>query len=174
MTPTGQHHPDETVHYEAPRKKRAKEEASMSVNLTPAIDITFNLLIFFVVGTTFAKVEGLLPSALPSVEGVVQATPLPVSPIKIRLKQVGDGPGDYQLRIDQWRQPPESFEELTVILEDFLNKPGFNRDTPVIIYAEKKVRWNHVVNCFNAIRRVRWSLPGEEGFKNISFAIGTL
>ena len=163
---------DKTVHFEAPRKKRGRLTSVMTVNLTPAIDITFNLLIFFLVATTFKAAEGILPSEVPTEQGVLEATPLPVSPIRIRLTQIADGPSDYEIRIDNLRRSPNTFVELTAVLEGLIEKPGFDRDTPVILIPGSDVEWDHVVNCFNAVRRVNLGKGSELTFKNISFASG--
>lgn len=159
-----------TVHFASPRKVRARGDSIMSVNLTPAIDITFNLLIFFVVATTFKATEGILHSTVPTEAGVLDTTPLPISPIKVRVRQLGDGPSDYSISIDNWRQAPAGFVDLTIVLEELQGRPGFDHDTPVIIFAADDVKWDHVVNCFNAIRRVNLRREGQRTFENISFA----
>jgi biopolymer transport protein ExbD len=157
---------DQTVHFEAPRKKRARSDSVMNVNLTPAIDITFNLLIFFVVATTFKAAEGVLSSEAPAQQGVLEATPLPVSPIKVRVRQTGEASHDYELKIDNYAFRPDSFIQLTEVLQELQQQPGFDVDTPVIIFAHQDARWDLVVRCYNAILRVR------EPFKNVSFAAG--
>ncbi len=153
-----------------PRRQRERSTTIMSVNLTPAIDITFNLLIFFLVATTFKAAEGVLSSRVPSEQGLLEAVPLPISPVRIRLRQMGDGPEDYTLSIDHWRRSPESFRELTRILEALLDKPGFDEATPIVIMPDEDVCWDHVVGCFNAIRRVNWGVPNRPSFKNITFS----
>ncbi len=164
---------DSTIHFETPRKKRQRNASVMSVNLTPAIDITFNLLIFFLVATTFKTAEGILPSEVPTDQGILDATPLPISPIKIRIHQIGEGPSDYRIAIDNWRRQPATFLDLTPLLEGLLDKPGFDQDTPVVVFPEGDVRWDHVVNCFNAIRRVNVGAGTDRFFRNIVFASGS-
>jgi len=166
-----------SFHYKAPRKMRQRGSGTiMTVNLTPAIDITFNLLIFFIVATTFKAAEGVLPSKAPVEQGILEATPLPVSPVKVRLRQTGEGWDNYKLKIDNWRIAPESFTDLTRILEAIQQKPGFDQDTPIIIFAENEAQWDLVVRCFNAIRRANIYPdqydPNRKPFKNISFAAG--
>lgn len=161
-----------TVHFEPRRRKKKRRSAVMTVNLTPAIDITFNLLIFFLVATTFKAAEGILPSKVPIEQGVLQATPLPISPIKIRIEQIGDGPSDYRLTIDNWRRQPGTFLELTQVLEGLLGRPGFDNETPVVLIPQGDVQWDHVVNCFNAVRRVNLGKGREHLIQNITFAAG--
>lgn len=166
----------QTVHFEPPRKKRARGDALMNVNLTPAIDITFNLLIFFVVATTFKAAEGVLRSETPAEQGVLEATPLPISPIRVRVRQTGPGYNDYRLKIDNRTVAPQSFLELTLMLEELQQMSGFDQETPVIIFAKDDTQWDLVVRCFNAIRRANnrplpaGQLSTGEPFKNITFA----
>lgn len=142
--------------------------STMVVNLTPAIDITFLLLIFFIVSTRFASPEGILPSAVPSEQGVLEASPLPISPIRIRIAAVGN---NYTLSIDNWRNQPATFDELSGVLVALQRTPGFDETTPIIIFADDAVEWDHVANCFNAIHRVGTDEdPAIKPFEHISFA----
>jgi biopolymer transport protein ExbD len=149
---------------------RAKRDGSFNVNLTPAIDVTFLLLIFFVVATRFAAPEGVLSTRMPQEQGVLETTPLPISPIRIRLTQISDG---YAVAVDNWRSQPGSFSELTTLLEDIQRRPGFDAETPVIIFAGDDVEWDHVTNCFNAVRRAHHAGVAGEPFRHITFGSGT-
>lgn len=124
----------------------------IAVNLAPMIDVTFLLLIFFLVTTTFERAEGILASDLPEA-GQVQAVPLPISPIVIRLTQQGPGHDDYAIRIDRFENVPQDLEELPVFLRQIQQQPGFDKQTPVVIVAGNEVRWDHVVGCWNAALR---------------------
>ena len=44
-------------------------------------------------------------------------------------------------------------DELVTYLQEIHRRPGFDRDTPVVIVAEHDVRWDHVVSCWNAALR---------------------
>ncbi|MCH8052958.1 MAG: hypothetical protein IH895_02770, partial [Planctomycetes bacterium] len=78
-----------------------------------------------------------------------------------------------RIAIDNWRRQPAAFLDLTPLLEGLLDKPGFDQDTPVVIFPEGDVRWDHVVNCFNAIRRVNIGTGPDRFFRNIVFASGS-
>ncbi len=118
------------------------------------IDVTFLLLIFFVVTTTFKRPEGVFASKLPSDAGTPAAT-LPISPIVVRISQ-SDAAGRYfQIRIDNFARSPQTFGELAQFLIDVQANPGFDRQTPVVIFPESEVRWDHVVNCWNAAVRAK-------------------
>ncbi|MFQ5412995.1 MAG: ExbD/TolR family protein [Phycisphaerae bacterium] len=145
----------------ARRLGRRTRGVAMAVNLTPMIDVTFLLLIFFLVTTSFEPPEGLLASRLPKDAGE-PAVALPISPIVVRVAQTGAGPADYTISVDRFHDAPQDFDRLAVYLEGIQSKPGFDRDTPVIIKAGDDVRWDYVVNCWNAVLRAR--------FRHIAFS----
>lgn len=126
--------------------------ASIAVNFAPMIDVTFLLLIFFLVTTTFERAEGILASDLPRDRGA-PVVALPVSPIVIRLAQTGVSAEDITIRIDRFQDGPRDFEELPGVLARIHQQPGFDKQTPVVIVADNDVRWDHVVNCWNAALR---------------------
>lgn len=131
-------------------------------NLTPMIDVVFNLLIFFLCMGGFSRPEGLLPSRLPKHHGVVAGDELPTTPIRIVLKQHGVGDQDYSIRIEQRARHPADFAELAQMLAGLRESPAFAADSRVIIVADGNVRWDHLVNAFNAAMVAR--------LENISFA----
>jgi len=118
------------------------------------IDVTFLLLIFFLVTTTFKRAEGVFASHLPKDVGAPSVA-LPISPIIVRISQVDPDGLEYRIRIDNFTRAPQSFEDLARFLVDLQGNPGFDRDTPVVILPTHDVRWDHVVNCWNAAVRAR-------------------
>jgi biopolymer transport protein ExbD len=150
----------DTVHFRPTRKYRRARGMPFAINYAPMIDVTFLLLIFFLVTTTFERAEGILSSRLPRDTGA-PTVPLPISPIVVRLNQTGPEIDDYNLGIDNIEQAPADFHELTVLLGEIQTKPGFDDETPVVIVADSKVRWDHVVDAWNAAVRCR--------YKNIAF-----
>lgn len=132
-------------------RRRRRRGLSMAVNIAPMIDVSFLLLIFFLVTTTFERAEGILASDLPRNQGAQFAVTLPISPIVVRLDRSGPGDDDYTLRVDRFPRAPSEIEELPEFLRGVHKLPGFDRDTPVVIVATNDVRWDHVVRCWNAI-----------------------
>lgn len=133
--------------------------STIAVNLAPMIDVTFLLLIFFLVTTTFERAEGILSSELPATDASA-ATPLPISPIVVRLTP--DGVTGCTILVDGLDFIPEDFAQLVDVLKSVQRQPGFDVQTPVVIVAEQNVRWDHVVECWNAALRA--------GCKRIAFA----
>jgi biopolymer transport protein ExbD len=134
------------------RSRREPHGVSFAVNIAPMIDVTFLLLIFFLVTTRFERAEGLLASELPKDSGR-PAVALPLSPIVVRLSQTGLEPDNITISIDKFAVEPSSFDELADALRAIQRQPGFDKDTPVVIVAEGDVRWDHVVSCWNAALR---------------------
>lgn len=131
------------------------------MNLAPMIDVTFLLLIFFLVTTTFERAEGVFASNLPRDTGA-PAVALPISPIVVRLSQTGPAHDDFAIRLDKLSNQPATFGALTDLLRELQAEPGFDNETPVVIVAQNDVRWDHVVGCWNAALRA--------GCKRIAFA----
>ena len=130
------------------RRRRPHRPTSIGINLAPMIDVTFLLLIFFLVTTTFERAEGILTSDLPDVSGA-QAVPLPISPIVVRLTQTGTGHDEFAITIDGFDSAPRTTKDLSHFLREIQQQPGFDAQTPVVIVAQNDVRWDHVVACWN-------------------------
>jgi len=146
----------------APRPRtrfRKHRSVPIAVNIAPMIDVTFLLLIFFLVTTTFGRPEGILASKLPSDTGAPTVA-LPLAPIVVRLSPAGsDG---CRIDIDNYSTVPEDFEQLAVCLMEIQKLPGFDSETPVVIKANDDVQWDHVVNAWNAAVRCE--------FTNVAFS----
>jgi biopolymer transport protein ExbD len=125
---------------------------TIAVNFAPMIDVTFLLLIFFLVTTTFERAEGILASQMPKDSGQ-RSVALPLSPIVVRHSQESDRHGDFLIRLDRFPNQPATFLELTETIRQIHELPGFDHETPVIIVAGDDVRWDHVVGCWNATVR---------------------
>jgi len=132
--------------------RRPPTGLSITVNLAPMIDMTFLLLIFFLVTTTFERAEGLLSARFPPTRGAA-AVDLPLTPIVIRLAKTGPGHEEFSITIDYFDVLPANFEELSAALREIQQKPGFDTETPVVIVAGDDVPWDHVVGCWNAALR---------------------
>ncbi len=137
-----------------PRRRRRPEPRGVpiAVNFAPMIDVTFLLLIFFLVTTTFERAEGILASQMPQDTGAPTVA-LPLSPIVVRLTQFGPAHDDFNIRIDDFENRPRTLAELTETLRRIHQQPGFDEGTPVVVVAQDDVRWDHVVGCWNAALR---------------------
>jgi len=150
----------ETHHYVSQRKQRGQKEVKMQPPLTPMIDVTFQLLLYFLLTSTFQPDEGQIPGTLPQTMGKPLPTP-PLQPIKVVLRPAGVSREKVEYTID--RLPPITRrEELYGILMGRKKAMGGSTDIPVVIRPRGDVRWKYVIEVFNAAVHAK--------FKKIGFA----
>jgi len=150
-------------HYVSQRKQRAEPPAKLQPPLTPMIDVTFQLLLYFLLTSTFREDEGLIPGSLPAEGSVAMKQVTPLKPIRIMLvPNSGDGGYNEKAMYDVDNlQPVDSPEALYKIL--LRRKKAVRSDeVPVVIHAPAEVRWKFVTEAFNAAVHAK--------FKNIGFA----
>jgi len=144
---------EQTIHFRPPRRRYTQPNALMTLSrFAPMIDMSFLLLIFFMTTTRFAPPEGLLSSTLPQIGGR-PLVGLPISPIVVRLGAAGADDVDVTISVDQFEGAPQTFADLPAFIREIHTRPGFDRETPVVIVADDRVRWDHVVACWNAALR---------------------
>ncbi len=157
----------ETVHHESSAKRRPVQKGVRQLNLTAMLDVTFQLLIFFVLTASFAINEGILPADLPTGPTAQQQQAPPQEPVVIVLRPIGvDG---VSIWLERSENIPDGdfvrlYEKLNGWRYDEQTNPTgmLTDDNPIIIKPNEDVQWNHVVNAFNAVRRARYT--------NVSFA----
>ena len=156
-----------TVHHTTARQRRGRPPAKMQLNLTSMIDVIFQLLIYFVLTASFAFGEGVLTAELPARGQASQPPEIPPAELVVRLRP--DGPSNASISLGQSAAGIDSFTGLYDQLRRVQYDPdhglteGYHKpDWPVIIQPEGEVRWQHVVNAFNAAIRARYT--------NVSFA----
>lgn len=143
------------------RRARERRGTALGFNLTPMIDVTFNLLIYFLVSSSFLRAEGFLPSRMAQLGAQASSPALPVTPIRLYLARTEKDDG-VRMRLENTARIPRSFADLYQVLLGLRSGGlGFDASTPVVIHAEDEVAWDHVVNAFNAARRA--------GYESISF-----
>ena len=157
---------DEVVHYEPPRKSRGVRKTNMQPPLTPMIDVTFQLLLFFLIACQFRQDEGQIPGSLPDTgEGVVVRDPVELKELRIELR-----PNASEVegrKVTYFIGGPRGLgaadpETLFTKLKQHQEQFGGSTDMPVIIEPLDKVPWLYVVEAFNQCIRAK--------FKKIGFA----
>ncbi|MEM0913484.1 MAG: biopolymer transporter ExbD [Planctomycetota bacterium] len=156
-----------------PRHSRKPKKGGMNLNLTSMIDVIFLLLVYFVVTASFAEDEGVLTARLPQQKGETEQTretPPPTQPLRIILRSSGQAGVDISV---PGASRVGNFSELQATLDGLMldadrGKRGiFEPDHPVLIQPDGQVRWDHVVNAFNAAIAARFSnvrfVPAGEG-----------
>ena len=139
----------------------------MGVNLTPMIDVVFQLLIYFLLATNFALGEQVFRLDLPDRTGStneVDPFDLMEEPLRIRVASTGPDGESLSISIEGPFPQPANLMEL----EEFLrasrssNAGFFLEDHPVDIVPTPTTRWEHVVDVFNAAVRA--------GYTKVQFA----
>ncbi|MBC8369846.1 MAG: biopolymer transporter ExbD [Planctomycetes bacterium] len=163
------------------RKKKKFEE--VKTDMTPMIDVTFLLLIFFIVTLKFKILEGRLDAALPKDRGTSSSESEEIEKIDILLKVAEPGelvkdeanPGLLQyegrkIRVEvgahkyyyfpfDIKDPEDPLPELTAFLKD----PAFDvEETPVSLDARKGVVYGDIIVILDVVIR--------EKFQKVSFA----
>lgn len=164
----------------ARRKRRKAEE--IKPDMTPMIDVTFLLLIFFIVTLKFKILEGRLDAALPKDRGTSTSEAEEIEKIDIlmfvaepgrlivdkedeRLKLFTDRLIRLEIGAQQFRYDPmnEFPEDLRRFLRAGVASEIYDKaDTPVSIDARKGVVYGDVIKVLDVII--------EEQFQKVSFA----
>ena len=151
------------------RHRRCRNaQGKISPNLTSCIDVVFLLLIFFLTTANFAEGEGVITTQMPGVPNCCGDPEPPSLPIRLIVSTYGTS--GCRLQIEQHPIAPHTFSELSKLLRDmqYNSKVGrsgpFGVDTPVEIVVHQGIRWQHVVNAFNAAvaagyQRVQFGQP---------------
>ncbi|MCA8924109.1 MAG: biopolymer transporter ExbD, partial [Planctomycetes bacterium] len=166
------------------RARRKMEMDEVELELTPMIDVVFNLLIFFML-QKFQTTEGIIQAYLPKNRGMGSGTPsLDLNEVRIKClyrdksnrKVNADEGGFVVIKVgdDQFNKPgeleipnPEAhpiWERLQKKLQDFKGTyKGKNENgLPVIIDSRKQVPTMYVVFVLNEVVRA--------GIKDVTFA----
>jgi biopolymer transport protein ExbD len=126
----------------------------MQPPLTPMIDVTFQLLLFFLLATTFRQAEGQLPASLPQGRAAGGLDQTIVRPIRVTLLPA---PGGAAYHLDGGAALADAaglYRELVA------RRQAYGSDeVPVAIQPRWDVPWQYVVEADNQAHRA--------GFKSV-------
>lgn len=167
------------------KRKPKFEMDEPNADITPMIDIVFNLLIFFMCATKFRTTEGFIMCFLPKNRGQGSGTPtIDLNEVRIKLLwygsdgrptnddagyvvvKIGDQSFNQPGEIEQSRPPEKStvWSGMYEKLNSF--KAGYSgsseKGLPVIIDARKQVPTKYVVLVLNEVVRA--------GIQDVTFA----
>ena len=143
-----------------PATKRAAP-AKMQPPMTPMIDVTFNLLIFFLLTPSFGGADGFLTTNLPD-EGPGSRPPPMREPIRVELFDTGARGEDVAIVLAGTRSLGANFDALRAAHED-LRMRGISPSKPVLIAPTMATRHKWVVKAFDAVVAAR--------FTDVEFAV---
>ncbi len=149
----GRPHQPGSVRHQAIRKRRQLQPERIQLNLTSLIDVIFLLLIYFVVTAQFVQDEGVLTCRMPGGrEAQDSALRLPMHPLRIVLVPVNDTQCGIRVNQESFASFTELSQRLSSWRYDPVDNPDgvYESDNPIVIKPEGFVRWQYVVNAFNA------------------------
>ncbi len=114
-----------------------EEEQEMRMNLDPMIDCVFLLIIFFLVTTSFIKLEQDLTINLPVQSKQLKTKTPPPRPIVVKVKYLPGGKAYYHLENERM-----SMSSLRIRLSRA--RVRSKDQTAVVIRGDRRVKWEHV------------------------------
>ena len=143
------------------RARLPRSKTKLQPPLTPMIDVTFQLLLFFLLTTTFRQQEGQLPGTLPQIGGITAGQVVELQPIRIMLHPVGADRAGCIYEVSGLAVAIDSPDQLYQAMIARQKAVGSD-EIPIIIQPRIDVRWRYVVEAFNQAIHAK--------FKNIGFA----
>jgi biopolymer transport protein ExbD len=129
------------------RTGAAESPTKPELKLTSMIDVVFLLLIFFVVTANFTEDEASLQAALPGDSSPIDQTKPPVVPVRVDLRSSDDGV-TYSLLVDD--VSVDGAAALSAHMKHRVATGQMSVDDVVRITPQNAVRWQHVLNVYNA------------------------
>jgi len=151
---------EETVHHTSARKQRRRGKAKMQPPMTPMIDVTFQLLLFFLLTCEFRETEGNIPGTLPAKGNIIQEVESnpPPEPIRIQVRVSADrASASYEMTGVQIMI--NSPQELYQCLKQRQDQLGSD-EVPIVILPSEDVPWEFVVEAFNQAVRAKYKKIG--------------
>ena len=128
------------------KQKNGKAGSGATLDLTPVVDVVFNLLIFFALSLNFAATSGGINVKLPSASS---AEPVKSEQLTINLTQAGKVYyNDKEINIDDLAPKLEGIED---------------KNSIVIIRADNSVPHGQVVEVMDIVK--------SEGFSKLAIAV---
>ncbi|BBM83673.1 ExbD/TolR family protein [Candidatus Uabimicrobium amorphum] len=149
----------------------ANEQADM--DMTPMIDVTFLLLIFFMCTLHFKVLEGILQAHLPKDQGMqnTSAERDPEEPITVKILQSSRNVTVVWVGSEQFEGPRKYSRLFNKIRSIVQASP--NSNPPVVIDPDIDVPFQDIVSTLNACRKVDESRPGKKPLQ-VKFAAKAL
>ena len=140
------------------RRRTRTASGRMGVNLTPMIDVVFQLMIYFLLATNFALGDQVFKLDLPERGSAESRDPfeIPEEPLRILVGSDEANGEAIDLTIEGPYPQPDSLQSLEQFLVESragANGGYFLEDHPLEIVPGETTRWEHVVDVFNAAIR---------------------
>ena len=134
-------------------KRESKLSDKIDINMTPMIDVVFQLLTFFMLTLKTVITEGDFDIKMPlgPSKGAVEDDPIP--PVRVKITA---GPDGERAGITMNGNPVGDFEDLRRKIVDLVGTgPGSNADkTEVELDCDYALKYTNVVNAISAVSGV--------------------
>ena len=140
------------------RGARARKPVRPRPRLTSMIDVTFLLLLFFLLAFTFREAEGRIPGVLPERDIIVKHPPTLLKQITIRVRPVRAS-ATYEISCSPGllRDPGQLHRALAAL------RKRLGPEVPVVVKARRDVRWRFAVEALNQAVRAGFGAVRIEG-----------
>ncbi len=134
------------------RGRPKPESNEPKLDMTPIIDVVFNLLIFFMLTMDFQEEEGTLMAHLPKDQGTnpTQVTSIEMEEIRVRLIKDLDTENTRVL-IGQ-KQIDDPLENPNALITQLASMMEIESKTPVIIEPTEKAEFKYVIAVLNSCK----------------------
>jgi len=134
-------------------------------NLAPMVDVVMCILIFFMLGATFAMSEGALPTQLPTQVGPGGASVVSVVPtVRIALMSDPQNAGGCRILVLEKQLSQNTFAALRAFMDE-KRTSGADPTGRIVISSEPSVEYQNLISAMDACVRA--------GFANIQFAFNS-
>ncbi|MCJ8330271.1 MAG: biopolymer transporter ExbD [Lentisphaeria bacterium] len=113
-----------------------EEDEDLKVNMDPMIDCVFLLIIFFLVTTSFIKLEQDLSINLPTMSKKLKVEKPPSAPIVVNVRHLPGGKAYYHVNNEK-----VSLGSLAIQLSQAKMR---DKEQAVVIRGDKNVKWDQV------------------------------
>lgn len=133
------------------RRRRARKGQNMVLGMAAMIDITFLLLMYFLLTADFAKSQRQLTlQQAGEAETSTDPFALPIQPILLAVQSTGPGENDYRLRVDAPGLAALLATGLT--LEQALEGASLAQEQVFVITPAPDARWEHALRTLAEVR----------------------
>lgn len=130
-----------------------EEAEELGLQLTPMIDVIFQLLLFFIVNIKFRTLEGLLKAFLPKTTHEQTEDP---NKDKVFIMITEASPGNLVVAVNNRPVGGTTEKQKYAALEEKLRviKDSFDKMPPVIIDADARLPYKYVIYALNVCGKV--------------------
>ncbi len=136
-----------------------RKAAHVGPNMTPMVDVVMCILIFFMLGSSFAVTSMYLSNATPAIDkkglgNVAADSALPATQFDIEVKRVAGS-----TKVAAFGVMVEDLDQLPAFLTE--KRKSMSDDVQIFILPSRHVSWQDVITVYDACVKAR--------FKNVAF-----